>query len=510
MTDVPSDQSPVATAAARPLPDPSPATMGAASRGPLRPNNLTTLRARQARRLGSHKFRLCDLLFLIVFTCITIAAVSGDPFSQTPVAQVAPFVWCSILLGYLLRTTGLYEFRRPERLVTHLGQLAAIVIGVAGILYVIVTAMDSDASAQRAMWWWSGIALFGFGALHTGYFELVRRWRRDGWLTPNVVIVGATSRAEKLIEGAIARRDIHVLGIFDDRLSRSPLNVLGVPLLGSTEDLVNHRIMPFVDLIVVTVDPSATARVREITTRLAILPNRVTLLVDQDDEVDSAAAVAQLGDSPLAPLNAAVDVERKAFAKRMQDLVIAVPLLVLLSPLLAIIALAIKLDSPGPVFFRQTRYGFNNEPIKVMKFRTMRQETTDARAETQVTAGDPRVTRLGRILRKSSLDELPQLLNVVRDEMSLVGPRPHAVGMKTGELESSQLVAEYAHRHRMKPGMTGWAAINGSRGPLHQPSEVRRRVALDVDYIDRQSFWFDVKIMVLTIPSFFGDSAVVR
>ena len=145
-----------------------------------------------------------------------------------------------------------------------------------------------------------------------------------------------------------------------------------------------------------------------------------------------------------------------------------------------------------------------------MKFRTMRQEATDAHAETQVTAGDPRVTRVGRILRKTSLDELPQLLNVLRDEMSLVGPRPHAVGMKTGELESAQLVAEYAHRHRMKPGMTGWAAINGSRGPLHLPSEVRRRVALDVDYIDRQSFWLDLKIMALTIPSFFGDHTAVR
>jgi Undecaprenyl-phosphate glucose phosphotransferase len=484
--------------------------MSASNRGPLRPDHLTTLRARQARRLGSHKFRLCDLVFLAALTAITFSATSGDPFSQTPVAQVAPFLWCGILLGYLLRTTGLYGFSRPERLVTHLGQLASIVVAVGAVLYVTVTLMDADATAQRAVWWWSASALTGLGVLHTVYFELVRRWRRDGWLTPNVVIVGATSRAESLIEGAIARRDIHVLGVFDDRLSRSPLDVLGVPMLGDTETLLNHRIMPSVDLIVVTVDPSATARVREITNRLATLPNRVTLLVDQDDEADAAAAVAHLADSPLAPLNSAVDVERRAFSKRMQDLVIAVPALIVLAPVLAIIAIVVKLDSPGPVFFRQTRYGFNNEEIKVMKFRTMRQETSDARAETQVTAGDPRVTRVGRILRKTSVDELPQLINVLRDEMSLVGPRPHAVGMKTGELESAQLVAEYAHRHRMKPGMTGWAAINGSRGPLHLPSEVRRRVALDVDYIDRQSFWLDLKIMALTIPAFFGDSTAVR
>ena len=131
-------------------------------------------------------------------------------------------------------------------------------------------------------------------------------------------------------------------------------------------------------------------------------------------------------------------------------------------------------------------------------------------AERQVTANDDRVTRVGRILRKTSLDELPQLLNVLRGEMSLVGPRPHAIGMKTGEVESARLVAEYAHRHRIKPGMTGWAAIHGSRGPLHAADDVQRRVALDVDYIERQSFWLDLWIMVMTVPSMLGDRHAVR
>src|SRR5690606_25342405 len=136
------------------------------------------------------------------------------------------------------------------------------------------------------------------------------------------------------------------------------------------------------------------------------------------------------------------------------------------------------------VFFRQRRHGFNNEEILVWKFRSMRHEAADARAERQVTADDDRVTRVGRFLRRTSLDELPQLINVVRGEMSLVGPRPHAVGMKTGETESGRLVSEYAWRHRMKPGMTGWAAVNGSRGQLHTAADVRRRVQLDIDYID--------------------------
>ena len=137
-------------------------------------------------------------------------------------------------------------------------------------------------------------------------------------------------------------------------------------------------------------------------------------------------------------------------------------------------------------------------------------ESADAHAVRQVTADDDRVTRIGSILRRTSIDELPQLFNVLAGEMSLVGPRPHAVGMKTGEVESIELVAEYAHRHRVKPGMTGWAGINGSRGPLHEADDVKRRVALDVEYIEEQSFWLDLRIMLKTIPSMAGDRAVVR
>ena len=113
-------------------------------------------------------------------------------------------------------------------------------------------------------------------------------------------------------------------------------------------------------------------------------------------------------------------------------------------------------------------------------------------------------------MRRLKLDEIPQLWNVIRGEMSLVGPRPHAIGMKTGDVESAQLVAEYAHRHRIKPGMTGWAAIHGSRGPLHEAEDVARRVSLDVEYVERQSFWLDVAIMMRTLPSMLGDRDAIR
>jgi lipopolysaccharide/colanic/teichoic acid biosynthesis glycosyltransferase len=140
----------------------------------------------------------------------------------------------------------------------------------------------------------------------------------------------------------------------------------------------------------------------------------------------------------------------------------------------------------------------------------MRHEAADAHAARQVSANDDRVTRVGRVIRKASLDELPQLINVVMGEMSLVGPRPHAIGMKTAGEDSARLVAEYAWRHRMKPGLTGWAQINGSIGAVDTPEAVRRRVSLDIDYIERQSFWFDLTIIAMTIPALIGSRSAVR
>jgi lipopolysaccharide/colanic/teichoic acid biosynthesis glycosyltransferase len=148
--------------------------------------------------------------------------------------------------------------------------------------------------------------------------------------------------------------------------------------------------------------------------------------------------------------------------------------------------------------------------VMVWKFRSMKTELTDHTASRQVTKNDDRVTRVGRFLRRTSLDELPQLWNVLRGEMSLVGPRPHAIGMLSGGAEASKLVESYAHRHRMKPGLTGWAAVNGSRGPVDTPEAVRRRVWLDLEYVERQSLWLDLSIMLRTLPCVLGDSVAVR
>jgi lipopolysaccharide/colanic/teichoic acid biosynthesis glycosyltransferase len=257
------------------------------------------------------------------------------------------------------------------------------------------------------------------------------------------------------------------------------------------------------------VPQNAQARVRQLIERLGVLPNQVMLFIDQG-AAGREAALSRITEAPLAPVSGEPSDERRAMVKRAQDLVVGTLALVLGAPVMLLIALAIKLESPGPVFFRQRRHGFHSEVILVWKFRSMRHGADKSGGTRQIRYDDDRVTRVGRIIRRTSLDELPQIFNVLKGEMSLVGPRPHAVGMKTGDTESAKLVAEYAHRNRMKPGMTGWAAIKGSRGPVDTPELVRRRVALDIEYIERQSLMLDLYVMAMTLPCLIGDKKTVR
>jgi exopolysaccharide biosynthesis polyprenyl glycosylphosphotransferase len=183
--------------------------------------------------------------------------------------------------------------------------------------------------------------------------------------------------------------------------------------------------------------------------------------------------------------------------KRLLDLVCAALGLIALTPLLIVVALLIKLDSPGPIFFVQRRYGFNQQPFRIIKFRTMRTLDDDA-AIAQATRDDPRLTRIGRWLRRWNIDEIPQLFNVLTGDMSLVGPRPHAL---SHDHEFERRISLYARRHNVKPGITGWAQINGFRGEIDNEEKLRKRIEHDLYYIDNWSLWLDLKIIARTLLS---------
>lgn len=251
------------------------------------------------------------------------------------------------------------------------------------------------------------------------------------------------------------------------------------------------------NVVVLAFDPQNAKHISEIVEAFSELPARIQLLPADMLSVLQASKVNYSGQLRVLEISSRPSSLFDRLLKRSFDLSVAVGSAILLSPLLLFVAIAIKLDSPGPVLFRQMRHGFNNKPIEVFKFRTM-MHCPEGAAFRQATRNDERITRLGRIMRRTNIDELPQLLNVLIGNMSIVGPRPHAIEHNQMYLESIKLMSR---RHVVKPGITGWAQINGFRGETDTREKMLRRVECDLYYVDNWSFFLDVKILLMTVLS---------
>jgi len=262
-----------------------------------------------------------------------------------------------------------------------------------------------------------------------------------------------------------------------------------------TNDIVFASRAYRAEQVVLALPWNDTRRIQMLLEQLRVLPLSVVLvpdrcarvLVKETSQRDTTAIVIELQRAPLTYGEAAM--------KRTFDIIVGGAILFSLLPVLILAGIAIVVDSPGPVIFRQRRRGFNGSEFNIKKFRSMT-VLDDGPIIIQARPNDARVTRVGRILRRTSIDELPQLLNVLRGEMSLVGPRPHAIAH---DAKYGDLISHYAVRHRIKPGITGWAQINGLRGETSQVGSMERRIDLDLWYINNWSIWLDVKILVLTL-----------
>ncbi|MGK2921309.1 MAG: undecaprenyl-phosphate glucose phosphotransferase [Methyloceanibacter sp.] len=360
-----------------------------------------------------------------------------------------------------------------------------------------------------ASWYVSGLAVL-FGERLALSF-LAKKWIREGRLYRRAVIVGGGPEAEQLIKAleASADTDIRIVGIFDDRGADrvSPI-VAGYPKLGNIDQLVDFARDSRLDLLIVSLPVTAETRLLELLKKLWVLPVDIRLSAHTNKLRFRPRAYSYIGNVPF------IDISDKPIAnwdfvkKWLFDKIVASLALIALAPVMLLIALAIKLDSKGPALFRQKRLGSNNEQIDVYKFRTMFADATDAEAAKLVTKHDPRVTSVGRFLRKTSLDELPQFFNVVKGDLSLVGPRPHALKAKAADKLYADAVDGYFARHRVKPGVTGWAQINGWRGETDTQEKILRRVEHDLFYIENWSVTFDLYILLMTpIALLKGDNA---
>ncbi|CAM5375305.1 UDP-glucose:undecaprenyl-phosphate glucose-1-phosphate transferase OS=Afipia felis OX=1035 GN=wcaJ_1 PE=3 SV=1 [Afipia felis] len=332
--------------------------------------------------------------------------------------------------------------------------------------------------------------------------SLVRRWAREGRLARRTVIVGADQNGERLIEALRQQTDsdLKLLGVFDDRNDHRALDTCaGLPKLGKTSDILEFARRTRVDLVLFALPISAETRILAMLKKLWVLPVDIRLSAHTNKLRFRPRSYSYIGSVPTLGMFEQPITDWDMVMKWMFDRFVGGVLLVLLAPVMALVALAIKLDSPGPVLFRQKRFGFNNERIDVFKFRSLYHHQADPLAAKVVTKNDPRVTRVGRIIRKTSLDELPQLFNVVfKGNLSIVGPRPHAVQGKLQSQLFDEAVDGYFARHRVKPGITGWAQINGWRGEIDNEEKIQKRVEFDLYYIENWSPLFDLYILLKT------------
>ncbi|MGO4565028.1 undecaprenyl-phosphate glucose phosphotransferase [Rhizobium sp. 2YAF20] len=329
----------------------------------------------------------------------------------------------------------------------------------------------------------------------------IRHWARNGIMERRAVIVGGGQAGKELIRAleSQADNDIRICGIFDDRgEKRSPVVVAGYPKLGSVAELVEFARLTRIDMLIIALPMSAEARILQLLRKLWILPVDIRLAAHSNKLRFRPRAYSHVGAVPMLDIFNKPIRDWDSVAKRIFDVGFSLLALALLWPVMVGAAIAVKATSKGPVFFMQKRHGFNNEIIKVFKFRSMYAEMADPTARNAVTKNDPRVTPLGRFLRKSSIDELPQLFNVLLGDLSLVGPRPHAVLAQTQSRTYSDVVEGYFARHRVKPGVTGWAQINGWRGEIDNDDKIKFRTAYDLYYIENWSLLFDLKILLLT------------
>ena len=348
---------------------------------------------------------------------------------------------------------------------------------------------------------WAALSVAGIAVVRLVLSMLQARWRAAGRLKQQVAVYGTGDLAERLVERlrAACPETIDIVGVFDDRAGRG---IVGAGLRelphGATAELVEMSRQFEIDRIVVAMPHSAEKRLLEILRKLHKMPVEISLAPDMVGFNVPTKDNEQFGGLPLLDVYGKPLTFGQSLVKTAFDRLAAALGIVALSPVLLAVAAAIRLDSKGPVLFRQNRYGFGDRVIQVYKFRTMKAESADANGEKQTEINDPRITRVGGFLRRWSLDELPQLFNVLRGELSLVGPRPHAVSMRVKQRRNEDIVPDYALRHHVKPGITGWAQVNGYHGPVNTEGHLHQRVAYDLDYINHWSLWFDFRIIAKT------------
>ncbi|MFT4256213.1 MAG: undecaprenyl-phosphate glucose phosphotransferase [Pseudoxanthomonas sp.] len=425
---------------------------------------------------------------------------------RMPIEYLRVVAQALVLALLVFNGSKLYRSWRGRGLVAELFKLASQWVMLFAALLVFLTALKLSGEFSRmwvATWFWIGLG--GAMALRVAVRGAANWVRERGMDTRSAVLVGANPDAQRLLD--TLRRNpwigIEVRGWFATHADRSQLT--GAPMLGRLDDLGSYVESRGIDQVWLAMPMREQAKISFALTQLEHSTADVKLLPDLYGMQLLNHSVQQVAGLPVINLRSSPLDGNARLVKAIEDRVLASLILLMIAPLLVAIAIAVKLGSPGPVLFRQLRHGLDGEPIQVWKFRSMRVHQERDGQVTQATRDDPRVTPLGAFLRRTSLDELPQFFNVLQGTMSIVGPRPHAIAHNE---HYKTLVSRYMQRHRVKPGITGWAQVNGLRGETDTVQKMARRVKYDLFYLQNWSLGFDLRIIAMTVfKGFLGKNA---
>ncbi|MDH3741605.1 MAG: undecaprenyl-phosphate glucose phosphotransferase [Hyphomicrobiales bacterium] len=440
--------------------------------------------------------------FIVLFTWATVLFLLSTRSTDHNAIALTAFLSLEIAFSTLLamRWLQLYDVSSLLKPVRGMAFTAGVCFAAGALIAIAADMILFDVSL---LWLkgWAGMCLVGPALSRAAAWAWAKPLAMQGAFCQRIAIVGGGQTAEEAINALEDSPgiDIEIVGLFDDRADkRSPASIKRHAKLGTVADLARLARSQRIDLIIVAIPLSAEARLLQMLHRLWELPVDIRISGQASKLKLSSGAYNYLGKLPLLPV-----FERPLSGwgwhlKNVMDKALAALMIAGLSPVMLATAAAIKLTSKGPAVFKQKRYGFNNEMVEVFKFRSMYTDRCDVNAVKLVTKDDPRVTPVGRFIRKTSIDELPQLFNVLTGQLSLVGPRPHATQAKAAEELYEAVVDGYFARHRVKPGITGWAQINGWRGETDTADKIENRVKFDLEYIDRWSLWFDLYIIIKT------------
>jgi Undecaprenyl-phosphate glucose phosphotransferase len=452
--------------------------------------------------VGSNLQRRC-LQFLAVVQALVVILAGGAAkiiylditlgSSQENLAYLAPAVVLAIALHYFYKQMRLHEIDALMGPTIGFGRIwAGLTLAFMMLLGGMYLLKIADFYSRAWFLIWFALCAVTLILVRWAFMQGLQSLARTGQLTRNFAVLGTREYIDA-VKPEIEKNSPHAivsgmcLGDVNTGSHLSDLETI--------QELQGAMQAGAFDKVVIALPSIDKARIRLALRRLAPLAQEILLCTDLRAlpiPVHGSRAIGSLRADVASPVPAA---EQDRLEKRLFDIIVAAVGLVLVSPLLLLVALAIKLDSPGPVFFRQRRYGRNNRIFRIFKFRTMT-VAEDGDQVTQAARNDTRVTRVGRILRSTSFDEIPQLINVLMGQMSIVGPRPHALAHEDRFEEDFDL---FSRRRRVLPGITGWAQVNKCRGETKTPEDVEKRMDYDLFYIDNWSIWFDIEIILRTL-----------